>query len=155
MTVVIALPARGQLVAQLRNDPKFKGLNPVFSVTSDMYHKNITNVNDASSVINEWRHNLAWHLLSSITLLESSIMLPENIYSTDVTSGNHHMTITRCLWYRQQMKGGIKKVFRELVPLIPTWKMANFWLNTNQIYKTTGHGWSEAIKHFSRVRVDE
>jgi hypothetical protein len=69
-----------------------------------LYYKNIMIVNDAAKVISEGRHNLEHHLRSSITLLESfimllelSIMLLDNMYSTGITHDNHHMMIIICL----------------------------------------------------------
>ncbi len=46
-------------------------------------------------VVIEWCQNLEHHLWSSIMLLESSIMLLENIYSTGVTHADPNMFIVQ------------------------------------------------------------
>jgi hypothetical protein len=54
-----------------------------------LFKKNMTIKNDATS----------WSVIVqlSIMLLESSIMLPENIYSTGIAFEDHYMTIKICL----------------------------------------------------------
>jgi len=61
--------------------------------SSGLYYKNITIVIDASKVASEWRHYLEHHMRSSVTVLELSIMLLENIYSTGVNRDNLNMMI--------------------------------------------------------------
>ncbi len=87
-------------------------------MSSGLYYKNIMIVNDASTVVSDWCHNLEHHLRlsitllqlsimllelsimlleSSITLLEFSIILLENIYSIGITHDDHHITVIICL----------------------------------------------------------
>ncbi len=63
-----------------------------------LFYKNITIVNDASWVTSEWRHNMERHLQLSITLLELSTTLPENIYSTGITHDDGHVMIV--IWLK-------------------------------------------------------
>jgi len=48
-------------------------------------------VNDVSRAVSEWHHNLERRLQTSITLLEPSIMLLDNIYSIGITHEDCHM----------------------------------------------------------------
>ncbi len=79
--------------------------NPTFYFLNScgLYYKNLMIVND--------NHNDAtiWSIILqlSITLLESSIMLPKDIYSTGITHNDHHMTIIICLQYRPLNQDGL------------------------------------------------
>ncbi len=63
-----------------------------------LYYKNMV-TNDASKVVSELWHNLEHHVQSSITLLESSIMLLEVwiMFLQNITYDDHHMMIVMLL----------------------------------------------------------
>jgi hypothetical protein len=69
------------MVEHITHNPKSEVLNPV-TRTGGLYYKNITIINDDTS----WSVTLE----SSIMILESSISLLDNIYSTGFTHGEHH-----------------------------------------------------------------
>jgi hypothetical protein len=56
-----------------------------------LYYKNITIVNDASTVVSELCHNLKRHFWLPIMLPESSIKAPIKHYSTGVTHDDCNM----------------------------------------------------------------
>jgi hypothetical protein len=64
-------------------------------LTRGLYCKHITMVNDNSRFVSQSRSKLWCHFLISLEvsfmLLDSSIMLLENIYSTGITYDDHHL----------------------------------------------------------------
>jgi hypothetical protein len=68
-----------------------------------MHYKHITIVNDDSRVISKWRSQLCPHFLTtlevSLMLLESSITLLENIYSTSINHDYRHIFIVQAIGF--------------------------------------------------------
>ncbi len=56
-------------------------------------------INDASKVVSDWGNNLEHHLWSSITLVELSITLLVNIYSTGFTHADRNIFIVQATVY--------------------------------------------------------